>query len=110
MSARQAHWRMLTLTAAVCGCLLWVVVGGGAHAEDLSAEDHSAEDPKAAARAIGSIGNAAAGTIARDSSNAATVPGYAGTGLPERAIRADALEDAARRRLADPDNPGGVAG
>ncbi|MDE0052157.1 MAG: conjugal transfer protein TraN [Rhodospirillales bacterium] len=103
MSARQAHWRMLTLTAAVCGCLLWVVAA--AHAEDLPAEDS-----KAAARAIGSIGNAAAGTIARDSSNAATVPGYAGTDLPERAIRADALEDAARRRLADPDDPGGVAG
>ena len=69
-----------------------------------------AEDPKAAARAIGNAGTAAARAIARDSSNAADVPGYAGTNLPERSIGANALEDEGRARLADPDDPGGAAG
>ncbi len=86
--------------AAVFGFLLWIVFGGGA----------SAEDPKSAARAIGNAGAAAAGAIARDASNATTVPGYAGTNLPERSIGADDLEDEGRARLADPDDPGGRAG
>ena len=43
-----------------------------------------AEDPKAAARAIGQAGAAAAGAIAKSAGSAATVPGYAGTGVPER--------------------------
>ena len=89
-----------TLMAAVCGFLLWIVFGGVAHAED----------PKAAARAIGNAGTAAARAIARDASNAADVPGYAGTNLPERNIGANALEDEGRARLADPDDPGGAAG
>ena len=88
------------LVAAVFGFLLWIVLGGAAHAEE----------PKAAARVIGNAGTAAAGAIARDSSNAANVPGYAGTDLPERNIGAGNLEDAARARLADPDDPGGAAG
>ena len=89
-----------SLMAAVCGFLLWIVFGGAAHAED----------PKAAARTIGNAGNAAARTIARDSSNAAEVPGYAGTNLPERNIGASRLEDEGRARLADPNDPGGAAG
>ena len=94
--------RLLTWTAmfALVCLMLWVVSGMAARAED----------PKAAARAIGNAGNAAAGTIARDSSNAAEVPGYAGTNLPERGIGANALEDEGRARLADPDDPGGAAG
>ena len=88
------------LVAAVFGFLLWIVLGGAAHAEE----------PKAAARAIGNAGTAAARAIARDSSNAADVPGYAGTNLPERSIGANALEDEGRARLADPDDPGGTAG
>ena len=94
--------RLLTWTAmfALVCLMLWVVSGMVA----------KAEDPKAAARAIGNAGAAAAGAIARDASKAATVPGYAGTDLPERAIGADALEDAGRARLADPDDPGGRAG
>ena len=94
--------RLLTWTAmfALVCLMLWVVSGMAARAED----------PKAAARAIGNAGNAAARTIARDSSNAAEVPGYAGTNLPERSIGANALEDEGRARLADPDDPGGAAG
>ncbi len=94
--------RLLTWTAMfVLVCLmLWLVSGMVA----------KAEDPKAAARAIGNAGAAAAGAIARDASKAATVPGYAGTNLPERNIGAEDLEDEGRARLADPDDPGGAAG
>ncbi len=69
-----------------------------------------AESPKEAARALGVAGNTAARTIARDPANAATVPGYAGTDLPEGGVAADALEDRGRARLLDPDDPGGDAG
>ena len=106
-AARRARADRLlgwTLMAAVCGFLLWIVFGGVTYA------DPGAEDPKAAARAIGNAGNAAARTIARDSSNAADVPGYAGTNLPERNIGASRLQDEGRARLADPDDPGGAAG
>ncbi len=95
-------FRLLTWTAMfglVC-LMLWVVSGMAARAED----------PRAAARAIGNAGNAAARAIARDTSTAADVPGYAGTNLPERSIGANALEDEGRARLADPDDPGGQAG
>ena len=94
--------RLLAWTAmfALCCLMLWTLGGMAAHAED----------PKAAARAIGQAGTAAAGAIARDASKAATVPGYAGTDLPERSLTASGMEDAARARLADPDDPGGKAG
>ena len=106
MARRERAGRMLgwTLMAAVCGFLLWIVFGGAAHA------DPGPEDPKAAARAIGNAGNAAARAVARDSANTADVPGYAGTNLPERNIGANALESQGRARLADPDDPGGAAG
>ena len=94
--------RLLAWTAmfALCCLMLWTLGGMAAHAGD----------PKAAARAIGQAGTAAAGAIARDASKAATVPGYAGTDLPERSLTASGMEDAARARLADPDDPGGAAG
>ena len=94
--------RLLTWTAMfVLVCLmLWLVSGMVA----------KAEDPKAAARAIGNAGSAAAGAIARDASKAGEVPGYAGTDVPERSLSASGMEDAARARLADPDDSGGVAG
>ncbi len=101
--ARRARATRLfgwTLMAAVCGFLLWIVLGGAAHAED----------PTEAARAIGNAGNSTARTIARDASNVAEVPGYAGTNLPERSIGASRLEDEGRARLGDPDDPGGAAG
>ena len=89
-----------SLMAAVFGFLVWIVLGGAARGED----------PRAAARAIGGAGNAAASALARDSSNADDVPGYVGTGVPERGLTASGMEDAARARLADPDDPGGAAG
>ena len=69
-----------------------------------------ADDPKAAARALGQAGNSTAAAVARDSSNAAEVPGYAGTNLPEGNIGANRLQNEGRARLADPDDPGGQAG
>ncbi len=102
--------RLLAWTAmfAICCLMLWVLSGHAAQADPGSGS--GAGDPKAAARAIGNAGAAAARAIARDSSNAAEVPGYAGTDVPERSIGAGNLEDAARGRLADPDDPGGAAG
>ena len=94
--------RLLAWTAmlAVC-CPIFLTLGGMAA---------RAEDPKAAAREIGRAGAAAAGAIARDASKAGTVPGYAGTDVPEKNLTAGGMEEAARARLADPDDPGGKAG
>ena len=97
LAVRLFGWALL---AAVFAFLLWIVLSGAARAED----------PKEAARAIGNAGTAAATAIARDSSKAATVPGYAGTNVPERHIGANGLETEGRARLADPDDPGGQAG
>ena len=94
--------RLLAWTAmfSLCAVLIWLVMANAAHAED----------PKAAARAIGNAGTAAARAIARDTSKPGTVPGYVGTDVPERNIGASRLQDEGRARLADPDDPGGVAG
>ena len=94
--------RLLTWIAmfAACCLMLWVLGGMAANAED----------PKAAARSLGQAGQAAAGAIARDATKAADVPGYAGTGVPERRLTASGMEDAARNALADPHAPGGDAG
>ena len=98
--------RLLTWTAmfALVCLMLWVVSGMAARA------DSGAEDPRAAARAIGNAGTAAAGAIARDASKAGDVPGYAGTNVPERNLTASGMEDAARTRLANPHDPGAAAG
>ena len=94
--------RLLTWVAmfALCCLMLWWLGGQAAHAED----------PKAAARALGQAGQTAAGAIARDAASAADVPGYAGTNVPERRLTASGMEVAARSVLADPDDPGGDAG
>ena len=110
--------RLLTwiaMFALVC-LMLWVVSGMVAKADPGSGPGQApgsgsgAGDPKAAARAIGNAGTAAAGAIARDATSAGKVPGYAGTGVPERSLTASGMEDAARARLADPRDPGGRAG
>ena len=85
---------------ALCCLMLWVVSGMAAHAGD----------PKAAARELGQAANTAAGAIARNAGSTATVPGYAGTGVPERSLTDATMDDAARARLADPDDTGGAAG
>ena len=107
-ASRTTRLLAWTLMAAVCCFLLWIVFGGAARAEDPGSL--SGASPKAAARSIGNAGTAAARAIARDASNTAAVPGYAGTNVPERNIGANALEDEGRARLADPNDPGGQAG
>ena len=99
-ATRIVHLLAWTAILAVC-CPIFVTLGGIAA---------RAEDPKAAAREIARAGAAAAGAIARDASKAGTVPGYAGTDVPEKNLTAGGMEDAARARLADPDDPGGRAG
>ncbi len=69
-----------------------------------------AEEPKAAARAIGQAGLQTAGAVARGAESADAIPGYAGTEVPERRLTADGMGDAANARLADPADPGGAAG
>ena len=103
-TARLLGW---TVMVAVCCFLLWIV-SGMAKADPGSVP--GAGDPKAAARAIGQAGAAAAGAIAKSAGSAATVPGYEGTSVPERNLTASGMEDAARTRLADPDDAGGQAG
>ena len=76
----------------------------------LSTGHARAGDPKAAARAIGDAGRAAAAAVARDPASVSKVPGYAGTNLPERDLGAAELEAAAERVLSDPEDPGGWAG
>ena len=94
--------RLLAWIAVLAAILsvLWILVSVAAYAGD----------PAAAARELGRAGQAAAGAIARDSSQAAGVPGYAGTALPEAGHTAAGMEDAANRALADPAAPGGAAG
>ena len=84
---------------AACCLMLWIL-----------AAEARADDPKGAARQIGLAGAAAAGAIARDASEAQAVPGFAGTNVPERNLTDAGMENAARLRLADPDDPGGSAG
>ena len=95
--ARLMAW--LAMFALVC-LMLWVVSSMAARADD----------PKAAAREIGRAGAATAGAIARDAASTAKVPGYSGTNVPERGLTAGSMENAARARLADPDDPGGTSG
>ncbi len=76
----------------------------------LPVSDSRAEDPKAAARAMGSAGRTTAAAVAKDPASASKIPGYAGTDLKERDIGAADLEDAANDALADSDDPGGQAG
>ena len=93
--------RLLAWAAMVggYGLMLWAL-SGSAHADD----------PKDAARQVGNAGAAAAGAIARDAAKAQTVPGFAGTNVPERSLTDAGMESAARGRLANPDDPGGSAG
>ena len=85
---------------ALCCLMLWWLGGTVAHAED----------PRAAARAIGNAGQAAAGAIARDAASTGEVPGYAGTDVPERSLTDAGMAGAAQGVLADPNAPGGDAG
>ncbi len=117
MRTGATHARFGRVAAAIRGpaglmrLLAWAVMVGG-YGLMLWALSGSAyaDDPKDAARQIGQAGSAAAGAIARDSGNAQSVPGFAGTNVPERNLNEAGMENAARLRLADPDDPGGSTG
>ena len=68
------------------------------------------EAAKSAAQAVGAAGQAAARALATDTSQASNVPGYVGTDLPQTEHTADGMNDAARRTLADANDPGGAVG
>ena len=91
---KAAHRSAIALAAAV-----WI-----------AASPALADDPRDAARLLGAAGQADAAAIARDGALPATVPGFAGTALPETTLDPATLPDAARTRLADPGDLGGAAG
>ena len=97
--------RMLAWIAMLAAAVLmvWILAA-------LVAAPALAQDPQAVARDLGLAGQAAASAIAKDAAKTTIVPGYAGTAVPERGHTAAGMEDAARRTLADPDDPGGQAG
>ena len=68
------------------------------------------EDARAAARAVGSAGQAAARALATDADSASDIPGFAGTGVEQTGHTAAGIAGAAQRALADPDHAGGAAG
>ena len=68
------------------------------------------QDPRAAAQAIGQAGILSAANIARDPAKTNTVPGYAGTNLPEQNLTDANMAASAHARLANPADPGGAAG
>ena len=65
---------------------------------------------KAAAQAVGSVGQAAARAVARDASQPLNVPGFEGTDLAEADHTATGMDAAARRALADPNDAGWCGG
>ena len=103
--------RLVEHAAGIVRLLAWTTMAGG-YVLTLWALSGAAraDDPKDAAREIGQAGAAAAGAIARDAAKAQAVPGFAGTNLPEANLTDAGMDDAARARLADPDDPGGSAG
>ena len=65
---------------------------------------------RAAAQAVGAVGQATARAVARDASQPMNVPGFEGTDLAEAEHTATGMETAARRALADPNDAGGAVG
>ena len=90
-----------TLLALPLICLL---LGGLAVAQEQN------QAAKAAAQAVGSVGQAAARAVARDASQPVNVPGFEGTDLAEADHTATGMDAAARRALADPNDAGGAVG
>lgn len=96
--------RQVRIVGRIAPLLASVVLAGWALAQD------SDEAAKAAARAVGTAGQAAARALATDSGQPSNVPGYVGTDLPERDLTADGMNAAAQGTLADPNDAGGAVG
>ena len=70
----------------------------------------SDEAARAEARAVGAAGQATARGVATDAEQALTVPGFAGTDVPQTGHTDANMEAAARDALADPNSDGGAVG
>ena len=70
----------------------------------------SDEAAKAEARAVGAAGQAAARGVATDAQQTASVPGFAGTNVPQTGHTDANMAAAARNVLADPNSEGGAVG
>lgn len=68
------------------------------------------EAARAAARAVGAAGQADAKGVATDAAQALTVPGFAGTNVPQTGHTDANMEAAACSALADPHSEGGEVG
>ena len=102
-------WRAARVTAillAGAACLLGAANLPGAA---VGAQE-SNEEAKAAARAVGSAGQASARALATDADAASDIPGFAGTGVAQTGHTATEMAGAAQRALGDPDHAGGAAG
>ena len=97
----QTHRRIVVCVTAL---LATGVLIGSAPAQD------SDEAAKAAARAVGAAGQAAARALATDTGQPSNVPGYVGTDVPQTGHTADGMNAAAQRTLADPNDAGGAVG
>ena len=87
---RLLTWTALLAVALLVFCILAVFVAVPA----------LASDAQTIAREVGVAGQEAASAIAKDPSNALSVPGYAGTALPQTGLSPDEIADAARQTLA----------
>ena len=70
----------------------------------------SQEAARNAARTVGTAGQAVARDVATDAAQALTVPGFAGTDVPQTGHTDANMESAARNALADPHSDGGTVG
>lgn len=70
----------------------------------------SQEAARNAARTVGAVGQAAARGVATDAGQALTVPGFAGTDIPQTGHTDANMESAARNALADANSEGGGVG
>lgn len=99
------------VTASLLGAALLLSAGlpsagppGAAQGQD------SQEAARNAARVLGTAGQEAARDLATDAGQVLTVPGFAGTDVPQTGHTDANMESAARNALADPHSDGGTVG
>ena len=102
--AASARPRWLAAAILPSAGLLFAGLAGVAQGQD------SEEAARAAARTVGAAGQALARGVATDSAQAANVPGFGGTNVPQTGHTDANMEAAARDALADPHSEGGAVG
>ena len=88
----------------------WTVLAALALVAGPALGQDSDEEARAAARAVGSAGQATARALATDTGSPSDIPGFAGTDVAQTGHTATEMAGAAQRALADPDNAGGAVG